>query len=76
MSLNIYKNNNTIKGIRMGHVERKITQLADDTTLFLRDTGSMQTTIDALRLFYSASGLKLNNSETVVLLIGKNCHKP
>ena len=39
--LSIYiKNNNSIKGIIMGHVERKNTQLADDTTLFLRDIGS------------------------------------
>ena len=43
--LSIYiKNNNSIKGIIMGRVERKITQLADDTTLFLRDIGSIQTT--------------------------------
>ena len=75
--LSIYiKNNNSIKGIIMGHVERKITQLADDTTLFLRDIGSIQTTINALLLFYSVSGLKLNNSKTVVLPIGKNCYKP
>ena len=39
--LSIYiKNNNSIKGIIIGGVERKITQLADDTTLFLRDIGS------------------------------------
>ena len=75
--LSIYiKNNNGIKGIIMGRVERKITQLADDTTLFLRDIGSIQITINALGLFYSASGLKLNNSKTVVLPIGKNCYQP
>ena len=75
--LSIYiKNNNSIKGIKMGCVERKITQLADDTTLFLRDIGSIQTTIYALLLFYSVSGLKLNNGKTVVLPIGENCHNP
>ena len=47
MSLNIYKNNNNIKGITMGCVESKITQLVYDTTLFLRDIGSIQTTIKA-----------------------------
>ena len=75
LSINI-KNNNIIKGIKMGCEERKITQLADDTTLFLRDMGSIQTTINTLLLFYSVSGLKLNNSKTVVLPIGKNCHTP
>ena len=73
--LSIYiKNSNSIKRIKMGCVERKITQLADDTTLFLIDIGSIQTTIYALLLFYSVSGLKLNNGKTVVLPIGKNCH--
>ena len=76
MFLNMYKNNNSIKGIIMGRVERKFTHLADDTTLFLRDIGTIHTTINALLLFYSVSGLKLNNSKTVVLPIGKNCHKP
>ena len=42
----------------MGCVERKITQLADDTTLFLRDIGSIQTTIYALLLFYTCIWLK------------------
>ena len=44
--------------------------------MFLRDIGSIQTTINTLLLFYSASGLKLNNGKTVVLPIGKNCNKP
>ena len=55
----------------MGHVEKKITQLADYKTFFLSDIGSIQTMINALLLFYSVSSLKLNNSKTVVLTIGK-----
>ena len=71
MALNIYNNNNSTKDIKLECLERKITQLADDTTLFLRDIGSIQTMINALLLFYSASYLKLNNSKTVVFPIGE-----
>ena len=70
------KNNCNIKGIKMGGLERKITQLADDTTMFLKDIESIQATLNGLHLFYTVSGLKLNNSKTVVLPIGKNCPKP
>ena len=66
----------SIKGINVGGKERKITQLADDTTLFLRDIGSIQNTLYGLSLFYSVSGLIVNKSKTMVLPIGKNCNIP
>ena len=70
------KEQSSIKGINVGGKERKITQLADDTTLFLRDIGSIQNTLYGLSLFYSVSGLIVNKSKTMVLPIGKNCNIP
>ena len=69
--------NRNIQGIcvKLGNgIEKKlkITQLADDTTIFLKDIEEIPTVIDEIREFGSHSGLKLNISKTSGLMIGKS----
>ena len=69
------KNNNNIKGIHIGGHEFKITQFADDTTLFLNGTQNcLQAALNTLELFGSFSGLKMNTSKTKVIWIGRKKH--
>ena len=66
------KDNNNIKGIHIGGHEFKITQFADDTTLFLNGTQNcLQAALNTLELFGSFSGLKMNTSKTKVIWIGR-----
>ena len=61
-----------IKGIHVGSEEFKISQFADDTTIFLDGSeGSLQQTLNTLEIFGSLSGLKMNLSKTKMLWIGK-----
>ena len=60
-----------IKGIMISQNEVKISQYADDTTLFL--DGSKESLLSALQVlenFRKMSGLKLNNKKTEALWIG------
>ena len=66
LSINI-RNNDEIQGIKIGEDIFKISQLADDTTLFLKDVDSLKTTIKLLSYFMCLSGLKLNESKTEIL---------
>ena len=68
------RSSNDIKGITINDTEIKLTQLADDTTLFLNDTSSLQNCLDLLDKFHLCSGLKLNHSKTEVLPIGNKQH--
>ena len=53
--------NNNIKGIHIGEHEFKITQFADDTTLFLDGSQfSLQHALNTIEIFGSFSGLKIN----------------
>ena len=69
MSINI-KNSPDIVGISVGNHEVKISQLADDTTLFLRDVSSLKNALDFLDTFRKSSGLKLNKGKTEIMWIG------
>ena len=64
--------NKNIKGIKIGSDEFKISQFADDTTLFMDGSeSSLQYTLNVLEIFGSLSGLKMNLSKTRMLWIGK-----
>ena len=69
MALNL-KNNNTIHGIKVGHNTQIITQLADDTTLFLKDSMSLKNALKILDHFEKCTGLRLNKSKTECILLG------
>ena len=49
----------------------KITYLADDTTIFLKNTNEISTAINIVENFGNFSGLKLNRNKTESPLIGK-----
>ena len=53
-------------------IECKISQYADDTTLFLDGSEkSLQASLDALDSFSKISRLKINNTKTEAMWIGK-----
>ena len=78
MSLHL-KQNRSIVGIPVGDHFIKISQLADDTTLFLKDVDSLKEALLFLDVFKNSSGLKLNRDKTEIIWIGSmvnNALKP
>jgi len=72
MAINI-RQNNSIKGIRLPGsetAEAKISQLADDTTVFLNDSTSVVNVLQAINAFGRAAGMKLNVKKTVGVWLG------
>ena len=68
----LIKNNKNIKGIKIGNLVCKLTQFADDTTLFLDGTrGSLLAALNTLEVFGSYSGLVMNSEKTQLIWIGK-----
>ena len=53
-----------IKGIQIANREIKLSQYADDTTVFCRDTFSLGKLLDVLNTFGDCSGLKLNATKS------------
>ena len=70
LALAIKKNPN-IEGIRVGAREIKITQYADDTTVFLKNPESMSHLLDLLEKFERCSGLKINHTKSEAMWLGK-----
>jgi len=52
--------------------EIKTSQFADDATLFLNNTESIQHVMDTLEKFHLCSGLRLNMDKTQAFIIGKH----
>lgn len=71
LAINIRKNSD-ISGIKIGDVELKISQLADDTSCFFKDEDSAKVAFDIFKDFEKCSGLKVNFSKTEAAWIGKN----
>ena len=75
LSLSI-KNTREIEGLRIGNDEKKLTQFADDTSLFLQPTKkTLRRTLLTLNNFKEVSGLKINLSKTKAIWIGSNRYK-
>ena len=70
MSINL-KRNNKIQGIQIRQKEILISQLADDTTLFLRNKDSLVETFSVLNHFHKCAGLKLNKAKTEAIVLGQ-----
>ena len=51
----------------MNNIEYKICQLADDTTIFIKNLKSLQSAIDLFQNFQNCSGLKLNLEKTEII---------
>ena len=73
---NKIRSDTSISGICVGKKEIKISQLADDTTLFLRDQNALQNAFRILDNFSTCSGLKLNKSKTEIFYLGNTNHRP
>ena len=75
---NKLRNNNNIKGIEIklnGKTHKLIiSQLADDTTLFLKSKEEILNALNIIEIFGSFSGLKLNKNKTEGIWIGKLKH--
>ena len=68
----LMKKDMNIKGITVENTEFKLTQFADDTTLFLDGTrGSLLAALNVLEVFGSFSGLVMNSEKTQLIWIGK-----
>ena len=57
-----------IKGININGIEYVISQLADDTTLFLSDKESVKNSIAAIDRFYESTGLRLNKQKCEIFI--------
>ena len=73
MAINIQCNVN-VKGIKLPgrkNKEAKISQVADDTTMFLKDFSSIVNAIEEIKRFSAVAGMKLNVQKTVGVRLGK-----
>ena len=66
----VLKKDPTIKGIKVGQKEIKITQYADDTTVLVRDLDSVIELLKHLDKFKQISGLEINTNKTEALWLG------
>ena len=65
--------NCSINGITINSQQYKISQFADDTTLFLDGTkDSLEAALNTLEIFGSLSGLVVNKDKTKLIWLGKN----
>ena len=65
------RNNKNIKGIKIGNIELKFSQYADDASAFLDGSKtSLEETLQELENFANISGLKTNFDKTQVVWIG------
>ena len=66
------RNSPNIKGILIDNTEVKISQMADDTTVFLNDIDSIKYLFDLMEMFQTSSGLKANLEKTKFYNISPN----
>ena len=74
LAINV-RENDEIRGITYNNRSFQITQLADDTTLFLADLESVVISISLFQTFASVSGLTLNLDKSEIIPLGENVHK-
>ena len=65
------KNDPTVKGIQVNKHELKISQYADDTTVFVRDFDSVTSLLRVLHAFKEHSGLEINTTKTEAMWLGE-----
>ena len=64
------KNDPLIQGICVGKEEIKLTQYADDTTVFVKNTTSVEALLRLLEKFKKCSGLEINTHKSEALWLG------
>ena len=65
------KSDPTIKGIQVNKHELKISQYADDTTVFVRDLDSVTSLLRLLNDFNECSGLEINTTKSEAMWLGE-----
>ena len=70
MLANAIRNESTIKGIKEGENEIKVSLYADDTTVFVRDLDSIANLLALLNDFKQLSGLEINTTKTEGMWLG------
>ena len=65
----------SIRGVKINDIELKISQYADDTTVFVNDEDSAEELVKQLKLFGEVSGLELNVNKSKIMWIGTDRHK-
>jgi len=70
--LNLHIRESPLKGITIDDTEVVMSQLADDTVLFLKDASQVAVALETLEPFSKASGLRLNINKCELLPVG-NC---
>ena len=65
----IFENDN-IKGIKIGNTETKLSQFADDSTLYLKDKDSLREWLNLLKEFEDITGLKVNIDKSQTFWVG------
>ena len=65
-----------LTGLKINDREIKISQLADDTTLFLHSFKDLEHVFSILDKFHTCSGLKLNKTKTTLFNLGNTNHRP
>ena len=64
------RNDNSVKGIMVENTEIIISAYADDTTIYLKDFGSLHRVVHILETFQIYSGLKINLDKSELLPLG------
>ena len=65
-----YRNSDVIRGIHVDDCEIKITELADDTTCFVKDKASLCHLLSIFKQFELCAGLKMNVDKTKAKVLG------
>ena len=65
------KKDTTNKGIQVNKYELKISQYADDTTVFVHDLDSVTSLLNLLSDFHACSGLEINTTKTEAMWLGQ-----
>ena len=74
LSLHIIENEK-IDGLKLGDLEIKIDQFADDTRLFLKNKKSLKEALNVLNLFHKMSDLKVNNEKSEAFWLNNNINE-
>ena len=64
--------NRSIQGLRIGKMEYKLDQYADDSTLFVMGIQSIRETMKTYETFEKATGQKINQAKTEILPINRS----
>ena len=64
------RSDKNVTGILVNNIEYKICQLADDTTIFVKNLQSLQNAITLFQQFRECSGLKLNLEKCEIIPLG------